>query len=62
MVRGLVNQALSDRRVNLVMAHTNEQNTASRSVLDGNGFHIAGPGTEPGSLRYVLHRGSTGVL
>lgn len=62
MLSGLVSQALSDRRVNLVVAHTNEQNAASRSVLERTGFHAAGAGTEPGSLRYELHRASKNVL
>jgi RimJ/RimL family protein N-acetyltransferase len=62
MVGGLVSQALSDRRVNRVVAHTSELNIRSRSVLEGNGFHVAGAGTETGSLRYELHRDSTGVL
>ena len=61
MVSGLVSQALSDRRVTVVVAHTNEQNAASRSVLEGTGFHSAGAGAEPGSLRYELHRASTAV-
>ena len=62
MVRGLVSQALSDQRVNLVVAHTSEQNVGSRSVLAGTGFRIAGAGTEPGSLRYELHRAPEGLL
>jgi RimJ/RimL family protein N-acetyltransferase len=62
MVGGLVSQALSDPRVNRLVAHTKEENAPSRSVLERAGFHVAGPGTEPGSLRYELHRGSTGVL
>jgi [ribosomal protein S5]-alanine N-acetyltransferase len=62
MVGGLVSQAFSDPRVNRLVAHTKEENAPSRSVLEGNGFHVAGAGSEPGSLRYELHRDSTGVL
>jgi len=62
MVGGLVRQALSDPRVNRLVARTNEQNVRSRSVLEGNGFHVTGVGSEPGSLRYELHRSSTGVV
>jgi RimJ/RimL family protein N-acetyltransferase len=60
MVSGLVSQALSDPRVTRLVAHTKEQNAPSRSVLEGTGFHAAGAGSEPGSLRYELHRPSTG--
>jgi len=35
MVGGLVRQALSDPRVNRLVARTNEQNVRSRSVLGG---------------------------
>ncbi len=56
LVSGLVRQALSDSRVTRVVAHTGEGNAASRSVLEGAGFQPAGAGTDPGSLRYELHR------
>jgi RimJ/RimL family protein N-acetyltransferase len=56
MVEGLVRQALSDPRVIRVLAQTNEGNAASRSVLERAGFHVAGAGTEPGTLLYKLHR------
>jgi ribosomal-protein-alanine N-acetyltransferase len=62
MVGGLASHAFSDPRVTRLVAHTNEQNARSRSVLERNGFRVAGAGTEPGSLRYELHRVSTQVL
>ncbi len=54
MVRGLTGHALADPRVNRVVAHTSAGNAASRSVLEKSGFRPAGPGAEPGTLRYEL--------
>ncbi len=54
MVKGLVDHALADSRVKRVLAHTSAGNAASRSVLEKSGFHLAGPGAEPGTIRYEL--------
>ena len=59
MVGGLVRQALSDPRVTCILAHTAEKNAPSRAVLEGAGFRESGPGAEPGSVRYEIHRGGS---
>jgi RimJ/RimL family protein N-acetyltransferase len=56
MVRMLVEHAFSLPRVERVIAHTTEANPASMAVLLRNGFQVAGPGREIGSLRFERSR------
>jgi RimJ/RimL family protein N-acetyltransferase len=56
IVGGLVSQAFSDNRVNLIAAHASGENTPSRRVLEKAGFRETGPGNEPGTVRYELRR------
>jgi RimJ/RimL family protein N-acetyltransferase len=56
IVEGLVHAALDDPRVTRILAHTAVDNAASRSILDGAGFSAAGPGAEPGTIRFELNR------
>jgi len=58
MVRGLASRALSDPRVTRILAHTSEENSPSRSILEGTGFRVAGAGTAPGNIRYEMCRDS----
>ena len=61
IVTSLVRFALADSRVRRVMAHTREDNRASRSVLEFAGFRATGPGSEPGTIRYALERAEAQV-
>ena len=49
----LTGWALAVPRVRMVIAETNEQNTASRRVLEKNGYLNTGSGNDPGSIRYT---------
>ena len=42
--------------VQRVIAHTLASNATSQGVLTRAGFHAAGPGTEPGVLRFERSR------
>lgn len=57
-VRLLVDHAFSFDTVKRVVAHTAEDNAASIKVLARCGFIPAGAGAEPGTLRFVRHRGT----
>jgi putative acetyltransferase len=61
MVAALTARALEDPRTLRVIAHVQEENRASRGVLEGEGFRRAGAGPEPGSLRYELDRNGSMV-
>ncbi len=57
LARALVENAFTDPRVRIVVAHTALGNLASCRVLEKAGFDPAGPGEEPGSVRYEITRG-----
>lgn len=53
LVRALVARAFGDPAVREVVAHTAEANLASVKVLERCGFRRAGPGSEPGTVRFT---------
>jgi [ribosomal protein S5]-alanine N-acetyltransferase len=55
-VRGLLNRAFVDGRVDRVIAHTLPQLVASIGVLQKCGFRDVGPGEEVGTICYALRR------
>lgn len=57
MVQALVARAFEDPKLDHVLAHTTEANGASIKVLLACGFHRAGPGAEPGSIRFERAQG-----
>lgn len=59
MVQALVENAFTLANVETVIAHTTEQNPASVAVLLRCGFLRAGPGHEPGMVRFERGRRST---
>jgi RimJ/RimL family protein N-acetyltransferase len=56
MVKALVARAFAVAKIHHVLAHTTEANAASVKVLLACGFHRAGPGAEPGSVRFEATR------
>jgi RimJ/RimL family protein N-acetyltransferase len=56
IVEGLVTHALAVDGVQRVIAHTLVSNATSQGVLKRAGFLAAGPGTEPGVLRFERSR------
>ena len=56
MVQALALRALSVDGVRKVIAHTLESNMTSQGVLQRSGFMRAGPGAEPGVLRFERAR------
>lgn len=60
LARSLVDRALAHAEVSRIAAHTDAGNVASIAVLERVGFRRAGPGAEPGSLRFVLDRARPG--
>jgi RimJ/RimL family protein N-acetyltransferase len=60
ITRALVDRALADADVRLVLAHTQADNHGSIKVLERCGFTRTGEGSEPGSLRFEL--ASTGAV
>lgn len=52
MVHMLVAHAFSFDEIHRVIAHTAAANHASKKVLAGCGFREAGPGSDPGTLRF----------
>jgi RimJ/RimL family protein N-acetyltransferase len=54
----LLDRALAHPGVSRVVAHTDAGNAASIRVLERTGFHPAGAGAEPGSLRFEAARTS----
>lgn len=56
LVRALLEWALTHPEIQRVVAHTAEGNEASAAVLTRAGFSPAGPGAEPGTLRFELLR------
>jgi RimJ/RimL family protein N-acetyltransferase len=58
LVQALVAQAFSFPHVRRVIAHTTAGNAASVGVLARCGFAQAGPGAEPGSIRFEQPRGA----
>jgi len=57
IVQGLVTHALAVDSVQTVIAHTLASNATSQGVLKRAGFLAAGPGSEPGVLRFERSRG-----
>lgn len=60
LVRALLEWALAHPEVQRVVAHTAEGNEASAAVLTRAGFSPAGPGAEPGSLRFEMTKKERG--
>src|SRR5215213_7911678 len=58
LVRALLEHAFTHPDVQRVVAQTAEGNEASVAVLARAGFSPAGPGAEPGSLRFEILRGA----
>jgi RimJ/RimL family protein N-acetyltransferase len=58
IVQALAERALSLQAVRMVIAHTLASNTTSQGVLKRCGFIAAGPGAEPGLLRFERARGN----
>jgi ribosomal-protein-alanine N-acetyltransferase len=58
LVRALLEHALTHPEVRRVVAHTAEGNEASAAVLTRAGFSPAGPGAEPGQLRFEILSGA----
>ena len=56
IVQGLVTHALAVDSVQTVIAHTLASNATSQGVLKRAGFLAAGPGSEPGVLRFERSR------
>jgi RimJ/RimL family protein N-acetyltransferase len=56
IVEGLVTHALAVDGVHMVIAHTLASNATSQGVLRRAGFLAAGPGMEPGVLRFERSR------
>jgi [ribosomal protein S5]-alanine N-acetyltransferase len=56
IVQGLVTHALGVEGVQTVIAHTLATNATSQGVLKRAGFVAAGPGTQPGVLRFERSR------
>jgi RimJ/RimL family protein N-acetyltransferase len=56
MVQALADRALSVDGVHTVIAHTLASNTPSQGVLKRSGFIAAGPGAQPGLLRFERTR------
>ncbi len=56
IVQGLVTRALAVDAVQTVIAHTLASNATSQGVLKRAGFLAAGPGMEPGVLRFERSR------
>jgi RimJ/RimL family protein N-acetyltransferase len=56
IVEGLVTHALAAHGVHRVIAHTLASNATSQGVLKRDGFVAAGPGMEPGVLRFERSR------
>jgi ribosomal-protein-alanine N-acetyltransferase len=54
ITKALVDRALSDSDVRLVLAHTRADNLGSIRVLERCGFAMTGEGSEAGSLRFEL--------
>jgi [ribosomal protein S5]-alanine N-acetyltransferase len=54
ITHALVDRALADTAVRLVLAHTQADNHGSIKVLERCGFTRTGEGSEPGSLRFEL--------
>ena len=59
LVGALVQHAFSDPRVSRVIAHTDETNLASVTVLRRNGFLPSSVSFEPGRLEFILARSET---
>ncbi len=59
LARALVDRAFSTAGVARVVAQTSPDNVGSVKVLERCGFRPIGPGKEPGSVRYAIHRGTT---
>jgi RimJ/RimL family protein N-acetyltransferase len=55
-VEALTSRALSADTVQCVIAHTMDSNTSSQRVLRRCGFVPAGPGAEPGLIRFERAR------
>jgi [ribosomal protein S5]-alanine N-acetyltransferase len=60
IVQALAERALSLEGVRRVIAHTLASNATSQGVLKRCGFRPAGPGTEPGLLRFERTGGNAG--
>ena len=60
IVQALAERALSWEAVRKVIAHTLASNTTSQGVLKRAGFIAAGPGGEPGLLRFERARSNCG--
>ncbi len=58
MVQALIENAFTLPEVHRIIAHTTEQNAASVAVLRRCGFQSAGPGDEPGLIRFERARTS----
>jgi len=53
LVRALVARAFSTGGIRRVIAHTHPGNVGSVKVLERSGFVPAGPGREPGTVRFI---------
>jgi RimJ/RimL family protein N-acetyltransferase len=60
MARALIENAFSESKVEQVVAHTTEDNTASRRVLEKSGFVMTG--TDNGQLRYEVRQRPAGSV
>lgn len=61
-VRALVARAFGDARVECVMAETLPALVSSIGVLEKTGFRLVGEGSEPGVIRYELHRDDAAAI
>ena len=60
LVQALVAYAFSTGRVSRVIAHTTSANIGSARVLGKAGFHLVGPGKDPGSVEYACEPRASG--
>jgi ribosomal-protein-alanine N-acetyltransferase len=54
IVRALVDRAFASGRVRRILAHTTAGNSGSVKVLQHVGFACVGPGTDSGTVEYVM--------
>lgn len=55
-VKALIDRAFSYPEISCVIAETYPDLTASKRVLEKNGFRLTGPGSKPGVIRFELKR------